>query len=107
MATKKTDMRETLMTAAKAAVQAHGYNALSFRDLAKEAGIKSASVHYYFSTKGDLGRALPRRYTRDGSAYLAKLLETSSDPSWCFDQYTQIFRAALENENRMCLCGIM
>ena len=46
MARTKTDMREAVMAAARATVQAHGYNALSFRDLAKGVGIKSASVHY-------------------------------------------------------------
>jgi AcrR family transcriptional regulator len=60
MAKTKTDMREAVMTAAKATVQSHGYNALSFRELAKEVGIKSASVHYHFPTKGDLGAALAR-----------------------------------------------
>ena len=82
------------------------YNALSFRELAKEVGIKSASVHYHFPTKGDLGAALARRYTEEGAAYLAELLATSNDASWCMDKYADIFRAALANDNRMCLCGI-
>jgi TetR/AcrR family transcriptional repressor of nem operon len=107
MAKTKTDMRETVMTAAKATVQSHGYNALSFRELAKEVGIKSASVHYHFPTKGDLGAALARRYTEEGAAYLAELLATSEDATWCLDRYTEIFRSALANDNRMCLCGIM
>jgi TetR/AcrR family transcriptional repressor of nem operon len=100
-------MRETIMVAAKATVQARGYNALSFRDLAKEVGIKSASVHYHFPTKGDLGAALARRYTEDGAAYLGHLLATSREPTWCMDRYVAIFRSALANDNRMCLCGIM
>jgi TetR/AcrR family transcriptional repressor of nem operon len=100
-------MRETLMGMAKAVVQARGYSGLSFRELAKDAGITNASVHYHFPTKGDLGAALARRYTEDGAAYLADLLDRSNDPSWCMDQYAKIFRAALENDNRMCLCGIM
>jgi TetR/AcrR family transcriptional repressor of nem operon len=107
MAKIKTDMREAVMVAAKATVQAHGYNALSFRELAKEVGIKSASVHYHFPTKGDLGAALARRYTEDGASYLEQLLATSDDPIWCIDRYTEIFRSALANDNRMCLCGIM
>jgi len=107
MARTKNDMREAVMVAAKATVQAHGYNALSFRELAKEVGIKSASVHYHFPTKGDLGAALARRYTEEGAAYLAELLATSNDASWCMDRYADIFRAALANDNRMCLCGIM
>lgn len=105
--TPKSEMRETLMSMAKAIVQARGYSGLSFRELAKEAGLKNPSVHYHFPTKGDLGAALARRYTEDGSAYLEDLLKQSSDPAWCLDQYAKIFRAALENDNRMCLCGIM
>ena len=95
------------MTAARAMVQAHGYNALSFRELAKEVGIKSASIHYHFPTKGDLGAALARRYTEDGVEYLEGLLAASPDPATCIRKYTDIFRAALLNNNRMCLCGIM
>jgi len=38
-----TDTREAIMAAARATVQAHGYNGLSFRELAKQVGVKSAS----------------------------------------------------------------
>ena len=107
MTAQKPDIREAVMAAARLGVQAHGYNALSFRELAKAVGIKSASVHYYFPTKGDLGAALARRYTDDGAAYLADLLSESHDPAWCMARYAEIFRSALTNDNRMCLCGIM
>jgi TetR/AcrR family transcriptional repressor of nem operon len=103
----KSDTRETIMSLAKAVVQARGYAGLSFRELAKEAGVKNPSIHYHFPTKGDLGAAIARRYTEDGVAYLSDLLEQSDDPAWLMDQYAKIFRAALENDNRMCLCGIM
>lgn len=43
--------RDTIMDAATAIVQAHGYNGLSFRELAKQVGIKSASIHHHFPTK--------------------------------------------------------
>lgn len=102
-----TETRQTIMAAARAMVQAHGYNALSFRELAKEVGVKSASIHYHFPTKGDLGAALARRYTDDGAEYLDGLLTASPDPATCISKYTDIFRAALLNNNRMCLCGIM
>lgn len=101
------DTREKIMSAARATVQARGYNALSFRDLAAEVGIKSASVHYHFPTKGDLGAALARRYTEDGETYLASLDAHYPDPRSRMQQYTDIFRAALVNDNRMCLWGIM
>lgn len=95
------------MIAARRMVQAHGYNALSFRELAKEVGIKSASIHYHFPTKGDLGAALARRYTDDGSAYLEHLFESTPDQETCFQRYTEIFRTVLLEDNRMCLYGIM
>lgn len=103
----KHDVREALMSAARATVQASGYSALSFRELAKAVGVKSSSVHYHFPTKGDLGAALAKRYTEEGDTYLTQLLATSQDPTWLLDRYVEVFRAALANDNRMCLCGIM
>jgi TetR/AcrR family transcriptional repressor of nem operon len=102
-----TDTKQTILQAARRVVQARGYNALSFRELAKEVGIKSASIHYHFPTKGDLGAALARRYTEDTAAYLDQLLVESQDPASMMKDYTAAFRVALENDNRMCLCGIM
>ena len=102
-----TDTRQLIMNAARSRVQAHGYNALSFRELAKEVGIKSASIHYHFPTKGDLGAELARRYTEDASAYLKGLLAASEDLQTRIKAYTDVFRAALLNDNRMCLYGIM
>jgi TetR/AcrR family transcriptional repressor of nem operon len=102
-----TDTRQLIMNTARALVQARGYNALSFRELAKDVGVKSASIHYHFPTKGDLGAALARRYTDDAVAQFDALLAASSDPKACIRSYTDIFRAALVNSNRMCLCGIM
>lgn len=102
-----TDTKEKLMEVARRMVQDRGYNSLSFRDLADAVGVKSASVHYHFPTKGNLGAALARRYTEDGANYLNGVLEESKDEKTRFKKYTDIFRSALVNDNRMCLCGIM
>ncbi|MET3665175.1 TetR/AcrR family transcriptional regulator [Caulobacter sp. 1776] len=102
-----TDTRETIMKAAQAAVQAKGYNALSFRELAKAVGIKSASIHYHFPTKGDLGAALARRYTDNAVGYFEQLITAPAPVEAIFADYVAVFRAALLNDNRMCLYGIM
>jgi TetR/AcrR family transcriptional repressor of nem operon len=101
------DTRDTIMSVAKAMVQARGYNALSFREIAKEVGIKSASIHYYFPTKGDLGMALAKRYTDDAVGYFDSLLVEPLDLATRFQRYIAVFRGALLNDNRMCLYGIM
>jgi TetR/AcrR family transcriptional repressor of nem operon len=102
-----TDTKQLIMDAAQPMVQAHGYNALSFRDVAAVIGIKSASIHYHFPTKGDLGAALARRYTEVGKAGLDRLRASSADVPTLVGSFIGVFRAALANENRMCLIGIM
>ncbi|CAN5402327.1 TetR/AcrR family transcriptional regulator [soil metagenome] len=102
-----TDMREKIMNAGRRMVQAHGYSGLSFRELAKEVGVKSASIHYHFPAKGDLGAALARRYTEDGIAYFNAVLDAPGDPASRLRDYTAVYRAALTSENRMCMVGFM
>ncbi len=99
--------RDEILAAARPVAQAHGYNGLSFRDLAKAVGVKSASVHYHFPTKGDLGAALAGRYREDARALLDGYLAAPVDPASCLARYVAAFRVALERDNRMCLCGIM
>ncbi len=101
------DTKQMIMDAARAMVQARGYNGLSFRELAKEVGVKSASIHYHFPTKGDLGAALARRYADEAIEIFDGFLAASPDVEICVKKYTDVFRSALSNNNRMCLCGIM
>lgn len=101
------DTRDIIMATARPVVQAHGYGGLSFRELAKEIGIKSASIHYHFPTKGDLGAALAHAYALEAQEHLNDLWAREQNPSACLRSYVAIFRKALENDNRMCLCGFM
>lgn len=99
--------RELILKAARQAAQARGYGGLNFRDLAEEVGIKSASVHYHFPGKADLGAAVARRYREDAAAGLEALARESGGPLDALRRYPMLFRAALENNNRMCLCSFM
>jgi TetR/AcrR family transcriptional repressor of nem operon len=99
--------REAILTAARRAAQAHGYNGLNFRDLAQEVGIRAASIHYYFPSKADLGAAVARRYWEDTAAYLEAMLAEIPDAAHCLHVYPDIFRKALESGNRMCLASFM
>jgi TetR/AcrR family transcriptional regulator, transcriptional repressor for nem operon len=101
------DTKQRIMDAARRTVQAHGYCGLSFRELAKEVGIKSASIHHHFPTKGDLGAAVAKRYWENAAAGLEVLLAESSDSVQALRQYPNTFRQALENDNRLCLCSFM
>jgi TetR/AcrR family transcriptional regulator, transcriptional repressor for nem operon len=107
MTVTTSDTKQRIMTAARLTVQDRGYGGLSFRELAKDVGIKSASIHHYFPTKGELGGALAERYTSDFAEYLDGLLAEGLDQETCIRKYTDVFRNTLRNENRMCLGGIM
>ncbi len=101
----RTDTREAILAAARASVQRGGYSALSFRDLAADVGIKSASVHHHFPTKADLAEALLGRYSEDLSAILDPLVDASFDEA--IAGYVALFRSFVNDANEMCLGGMM
>jgi TetR/AcrR family transcriptional repressor of nem operon len=93
------------MDLAEAHIRDAGYRGFSFRDLAAEIGIKSASVHHHFPTKAKMAAAVARRY---GDRFLATVAprpnETGND---AISAYRSAFRKALERDGRMCLCGVL
>jgi TetR/AcrR family transcriptional repressor of nem operon len=99
------DVREATMDVARVAVQKGGYNALSYRDLAAEIGVKSATIHYHFPTKADLAEALVARYVEDFQKHMEPYLEKSFDEA--IEAYLKLFKVAFDGTNRMCLGGMM
>lgn len=98
---------QKILEAAEKMVREGGYNAFSFRDIAKEVGIKSSSVHYHFPTKEDLGAAVAAYYT---DTFLNALgepedwINAGKDP---VKAYVKAFKDALTKDKRMCLCGLL
>ncbi|MDR6670907.1 TetR family transcriptional regulator [Rhizobium sp. 1399] len=101
------DTKDRIMEAATLTLQDLGYGGLSFRELAKDVGIKSASIHYYFATKGELGAALANRYTAHYGAVLDELLTQGLDVETCMARYTDVFAETLRADNRLCLAGML
>jgi TetR/AcrR family transcriptional repressor of nem operon len=101
------DTKERILESARLTVQDLGYSGLSFRELAKDVGIKSASIHYYFATKGELGSALASRYTANFALYLKGLLDEGLDTRTCMARYTDVYANTLRDGNRICLANIL
>ncbi|PXA86900.1 TetR family transcriptional regulator [Nostoc sp. 3335mG] len=99
------DVRESFMSAARRSVEKSGFNAMSFRDLAEEVGVKAATLHYHFPTKADLAEALVVRYRED----VLKILEPLNDLPYedAIAGYVGLFRSFFEGSNRMCMGGMM
>lgn len=98
--------KDLLLDAAEELCQKRGYNGFSFRDLASMTGIKSASVHYHFPTKGDLGVAMMQRYTKNFTAELSCLSESPTEEAK-LRGLSDLLKEILLNDQRMCLCGML
>lgn len=99
--------KQELLAAAQSKVRTGGYSNFSFRDLATEVGIKSASVHYHFPTKADLGAELARQYTNDFLAALGDPQESTKRNKNPIEGFINQFRLALTKDKQMCLCGLL
>lgn len=99
-----TDRRDSILDVAERLIRAHGYSGFSFREIADEVGIKSASVHYHFPTKPDLAVAVAKRY-RD--RFAASLTEAEEQGTSRVEAWRELFYAALTRDGLMCLCGIL
>lgn len=98
-------MKDKILDAAEKRVRGAGFSAMSFRDLASDVGIKSASVHYHFPTKPDLGEALVDRYTSQFKEHLEQIDTASLQTA--LDSYVALYSQALVLDETICLCAIM
>ena len=63
----ETDTKTALLNSAERAARSKGFDGFSYADLAKEVGIRKASIHYHFPTKDALTISLMVRYHSDMS----------------------------------------
>ena len=96
-----------ILDVAENLVQTRGYHAFSFRDLAKEVGIKTSSIHYYFATKQSLGCALVKRHTENMLEVLSHVSKSSSYKERLLSYLKAIVGATYENGKKMCLGGML
>ncbi|MGH1413063.1 MAG: TetR/AcrR family transcriptional regulator [Pelagimonas sp.] len=98
------DTKDQILELAERAMRLRGYHAVSFRDLADELGIKSASIHYHFRHKHDLGAAVVERY----AARVAEAVGPA-DAVWpvAVERFCGVYVAALKGQGLQCLCSML
>ncbi|MEI8240757.1 MAG: TetR/AcrR family transcriptional regulator [Actinomycetota bacterium] len=94
-----------ILDVAERLAQTRGFNGFSYADVAPEIGITTASLHYHFPSKADLGRALVERYTDAFQASLREIAGAPTDAPTKLRKYVQIYQQVL-GADRMCLCGM-
>ena len=58
------DTASRILDSAESLVQIRGFNGFSYADVAGELSLTTASLHYHFPGKAELGRALIARYAQ-------------------------------------------
>lgn len=100
------DVREQLLNVAQDLIQRHGIDAVSFRTIADEVGIKSASVHYHFPTKDNLILELTTRYTSNFGAALSEIEASKTKAHTRLRSLVELFRTT-NAEEKICYCATL
>lgn len=97
---------ERILEAAADLIQSRGYNGFSYLDIAKRVGIRKASVHHHFPTKGDLGQAVVRhfmaRYTK-----VMKSIEADHDPGLDRIMAFADIAGGMLDQRHVCPCAML
>ena len=101
------DSATQILDIAERRMRQTGYNAVSYRDIAAEMGIKSASLHYHFPKKEDLGTALTRRYANNFAAALQQIASREADPKDRIKAFVDIYSRELKERGLVCLCAVL
>jgi len=89
-------------------VMQRGFNAVSYGDLAKELGIRTASIHYHFPTKAVLGVTVISRY-RDKFKNLWQDVDETDPASYtrAYAGFMAPIRPVRDMEGVSCLFGVL
>lgn len=104
----KTENRtaDRILDIAERLVQTRGFNSFSYADIAKELGITTASLHYHFRGKGELGQALVTRYAERFRDALHRIDREIPSARAKLEAYAELYADVLEGR-RMCMCGVL
>jgi len=94
-----------ILHAARMLMMDRGFNGFSFRDVAADVGIKSASIHYHYATKADLAEAAAQTY-RETFKEVVEQIDAAS-ASDLLRAYGALFVATLREQGRLCLGGML
>jgi TetR/AcrR family transcriptional regulator, transcriptional repressor for nem operon len=97
---------ERILDVAERLVQTRGFNSFSYADIAKELGITTASLHYHFRGKAELGQALITRYAERFGDALDRIDAQVPDARGKLEAYSSLYAGVLEGD-RMCMCGVL
>jgi TetR/AcrR family transcriptional repressor of nem operon len=95
-----------ILDVAEELVQTRGFNGFSYADVAARLDVTTASLHYHFRGKAELGEALITRYTARFGEALEAIARDDEGAAARLSAYARIYGDVLRG-GRMCLCGML
>lgn len=97
---------EQILDVAEARAKRVGFNGFSYADIATELGVTTASIHYHFPTKANLGANLIERYTRLTFAALDAIQAGPDETVEKLRRYAGLYEEILAAD-ALCLCAML
>ena len=104
--TRRADTPTRILDVAERLAQRRGFNGFSYADVAAELRLTTASLHYHFAGKAELGRAMIERYAERFAQALAGIEARLPDASARLAAYADLYADVLR-KRRLCLCGML
>ncbi|MEM7050391.1 MAG: TetR/AcrR family transcriptional regulator [Acidobacteriota bacterium] len=98
------ETKTALLDSAEKLARMRGYDAFSYADLAREVGIRKASIHHHFPSKADLALALVKRYRSRFAQALEGIAQRHRTAGRRLTEYFEVYRQALSGGQTVCLC---
>jgi TetR/AcrR family transcriptional repressor of nem operon len=96
---------DIILDTAQSIVQDVGFNGFSYAHIAEKVGIRTASIHYYFPSKEDLGEALIVRYRKNFISSVAQIDSETQNDLEKLRKFILIYNAPVQD---YCTCmGVM
>jgi AcrR family transcriptional regulator len=94
--------KEIIIETADQLIRNNGFNAFSYKDISNKIGIKTASIHYHFPIKSDLGVATIKQHIERFEQFKDELSDKSSLLK--LKSFLALY-AQIKSENKVCLVG--
>lgn len=101
------ETRTLLLDLGERAIRTRGFAGFSYADLARDAGIRKASIHHHFPTKADLGQALIERYADNLASALEDIAQSAQSGGEAFHTAIALYRQTTEDGGAACLCAAL
>jgi TetR/AcrR family transcriptional repressor of nem operon len=97
------DMKSKALGLARDSLQTMGFSGFSFQTIADSLGIRKASLHYYFSSKEEMGLSLLESYIEGHKAWAEKVQDLRADEK--LKKMINLFIRLAQKDQKICPVG--